>query len=291
MIGPGDERARSGPPGFHDSVLVEFCDGEREVFGLLRIARVPDAERTDLLAVMFSGAEPVLSTAEQGLPLAPGWERAEADVARLEVLAPLERWRAAYDSPAAGFDLELTAASAPVDFDAPPAAELARASGTHGYEQLCTVRGTARAGGQEIQLDGVGRRVHTWGRSEPGAVAAARSVFAFAEGSGMTVAAIRPAGASDHGHELITGHLLSRAVEPLALEQVRLSTVYDRNGRPREAGLELLAPGEEVPRRVAGEAACGISIESAEAVTWLAFFRWSFDGVPGLGSYQLHRRK
>jgi hypothetical protein len=291
MIGPGHERARGGPPGFHDSVLVEFCDGERDVFGLLRVARVPDAERTQLLAIMFSGSEPVLSEAEHGLPLVPDWAGAAAGAARLEVLAPLERWRASYDTPAAGFDLELTAASAPVDFDAPPAAELARASGTHGYEQLCTVRGTAHAGGQQLQVDGAGRRVHSWGHTEPGAVAAARSVFAFAEGSGMTVAAIRPTGTSDHGHELIAGHLLSGSVEPLALEQVRLSTVYDRSGRPREAGLELLAPGDEMPRRVAGEAACGISIESDDAVTWLAFFRWSFEGVPGLGSYQLHRRK
>jgi hypothetical protein len=291
MIGPGDERARGGPPGFHDSVLVEFCDGERELFGLLRIARVPDAGRTELLAIMFSGADPVLSTAESGLPLVPDWERVEAGGGRFEVVAPLERWRASYASPAAAFDLELTAASAPVDFDEPPAAELARASGTHGYEQLCGVRGTAQVGGQEMQLEGVGRRVHSWGRSEPGSVAAARSVFAFAEGSGMTVAAIRPAGSADHGHELIAGHLLRGATEPLALEQVRLSTVYDRSGRPREAGLELLAPGEEMPRRVAGEATCGISIESTEAITWLAFFRWSFEGVPGLGSYQLHRRK
>jgi hypothetical protein len=291
MIGPGDERPRSGPPGFHDSVLVEFCDGERDIFGLLRVSRVPDAERTELLAIMFSGAQAVLSAAEQGLAATPEWGRLAAGGATMEVLAPLERWRAGYGTPDAGFDLELTAASAPVDFDTPPAAELARASGTHGYEQLCTVRGTARVGTQELGLEGVGRRVHSWGRSEPGAVRAARSVFAFAEGSGMTVAAIRPADATDHGHELIAGHLLSGAVEPLALEQVRLSTVYDRSGRPREAGLELLAPGEEIPRRVAGEATCGISIESDEAITWLAFFRWSFEGVPGLGSYQLHRRK
>ena len=44
MIVPSDERAASGPAGFHDSVLVEFCDGERDVFGLLRIARVPEAD-------------------------------------------------------------------------------------------------------------------------------------------------------------------------------------------------------------------------------------------------------
>jgi hypothetical protein len=290
MIGPGDERAQDGPAGSHDSVLVEFCDGEREIFGLLRMSRVSGADRTELLAIMFSGIEPVLSVSEHGPP-AGDWERAQAGNGALEVVAPLERWRASYRGPEAGFHLELTAVSAPVDFDAPPAAELAHASGTHGYEQLCTVSGSARTGGQEIQIEGAGRRVHSWGRSEPGSVAAARSVFAFAEGSGMTVAAVRPAGTADHGQELIAGHLLSGRVEPLALEQVRLSTVYDRTGRPREAGLELLAPGDEMPRRVAGEATCGISIESDAAVTWLAFFRWSFDGVPGVGSYQLHRRK
>jgi hypothetical protein len=291
MIGPDQERARTGPHGFQESVLVEFCDGDRDLFGLVRMARVPDAGRSEMLAVMFSGGDPVVSEMESGLPLPGGWERAEAAGAVLEIVSPLERWRASFAGSGAGFELDLAATSAPVDFDEPPGAEVARASGTHGYEQLCAVNGTATVAGSQSPVAGVGRRVHSWGRPDPGSIASARSVFAQTEGAGVTVAAVRPADASDHGQELITGHLLDRNLEPLALEQVRLSTVYDGSGRPREAGLELLAPGEEVPRRVAGEAACGISIESENAVTWLAFFRWSFEGVPALGSYQLHRRK
>jgi hypothetical protein len=291
VIAARDEQARTGPEHFQDSVTVEFCDGRNEVFGLLRVARTPHAGTADVLAILFSDGTRVLSEMASGLPLPADWQRAQTGAAVLETVTPLEHWRASYTAPGGGFQLELAAASVPVDFDSPPAAELARASGSHGYEQLCAVRGTARAGGREIELEAVGRRVHSWGRSEPESVTTARSVFAFAAGSGVTVAAIRPQGTGDHGHELVAGHLLDPQLEPLALEQVRLSTVYDGSGRPREAGLELLAPGEEVPRRVAGEAACGISIESEHAVTWLAFFRWSFEGVPGIGSYQLHRRK
>jgi hypothetical protein len=291
MIAAGDEQARSGPGGFHDSVLVEFCDAERDVFGLIRVGRLPDAGRAELLGIVFSGGRPVLSEMDSAAPSPAAWGRAQAGPAVLEVLAPLERWRASWDAADTAFELDLVAASAPVDFDAPPAADVARAAGAHGYEQLCTVSGWARLEGARIELGGVGRRVHFWGQPDPASVAATRSVFAFAEGAGVTVAAVRPASASDHGHELITGHLLDRRLEPLSLEQVRLSTVYDRTGRPREAGLELLAPGDEIPRRLAGEASCGISIESDAAVTWLAFFRWSFDGLPAVGSYQLHRRK
>jgi hypothetical protein len=290
MIRPAGEDAKSGKGGFHDALLVEFCDGERDVFGMLRVARVPGEDRTELMAVMFADGQVALRRLDPDAgPVPPDWTRAEVGPARAEIHTPLERWSVSYLDGDQGFDLELVATSAPIDLDDPPAAELSRVTGTHGFEQLCTVRGTATLGGRPVPIEGTGRRVRTWGAATLDAVSAVRSVYASAGGAGVTVSAVRPAGAREHDEELIAGHLVGDGLEPQPVEQVRLSTVYDADGRPREAGLELLSTGEEIPRRVAGEATCGIQLGSEGAVTWLAFFRWSVDGVPGYGSYQLLR--
>jgi hypothetical protein len=290
MITAKLEATRAGAGDFTDAQVVEFCDGEHELFGLLRIARLPGHGRAEVLAVMFAGGDLVLQRFDPRVePVPDSWQPARAGGARWEVLAPLERWGASYRDGALGFELEMQAASSPIDWDEPPYADLSRMTGMHGFEQLCTVRGTAFAGERSLPIQGTGRRVRTWGASKPGAARATRSLYAAAGDSALTVASVRPALAETHDQELLAGHLLGAGLDPLAFEQIRLSTVYDGDGRPREAGLELLAPGEEMPRRVAGEATCGVSLEAGDAITSLAFFRWSVEGVPGYGSYQLHQ--
>lgn len=290
MIRAEDERPRSGKSGFRDSLLFEFCDCEHDVFGLLRLTRIPETGRAELMAVMFVAGQLVVQRHDADAGEIPeDWRRAAVGPACAEVLAPLGHWRAAYAGDD-GFDLDLIATSPPVDLDDPALAEVSRATGVHGFEQLCTFEGTVAVEGRRIQIGGDGRRVRTWGVPRHDALGTVRSVYATAGGSAVSVSSVRPAGAEAHDQELLAGHLLGGGHEPLAFEQVRLSTVYDREGRPRQAGLELLSPGEEMPRRVAGEATCGILVGSEGTHTWLAFFRWSLDGVPGCGTYQLHRR-
>jgi hypothetical protein len=145
------------------------------------------------------------------------------------------------------------------------------------------VRGSIRVGEARTEIDGVGRRAHEWG--EPTA-ARRRSLYAVAEDRAVTLMAVRPSGAAEHGAELIAAHNVRPEAAPEPFETARLSTVYDADGRPRSAGLELLPPETEYPRRVSGTAVCHAAASSA-APLQAACFRWSLDGEAAQGGYHL----
>ena len=106
------------------------------------------------------------------------------------------------------------------------------------------------------------------------------------EENAVFLAARRPRGVVGHGHELVEAVLL-RGGEVHGVEDARLSTVYDGEGRQRNAGLELWLPGEDFPRRVTGTAEAGASLELAGLRVHAAVFRWSMDGREGTGAYEL----
>ena len=76
-----------------------------------------------------------------------------------------------------------------------------------------------------------------------------------------------------------------------SIEDVRLSTVYGENGFPQKAGIELWMPDAEFPRRLGGESICGTRPERPDHTITLAFFRWSMDGEPAYGSYEVVERR
>jgi hypothetical protein len=96
----------------------------------------------------------------------------------------------------------------------------------------------------------------------------------------------RPRGARGHGDERIAAVLIE-AGEPLLVEDARISTVYDGEGRQRSAGLELWLPGEDFPRRGSGSAVAGSSLELEGLTVHAAVFRWRVEGREGLGAYEL----
>ena len=72
----------------------------------------------------------------------------------------------------------------------------------------------------------------------------------------------------------------------------RLSTTYDPEGHQRRAGLELWLDEEsELPRRAAGEALCGTSLEVGALQLDCAFFAWTMEGRAGVGPYEVLRRR
>jgi len=99
----------------------------------------------------------------------------------------------------------------------------------------------------------------------------------------------RPRGAPGHGHELTVSTLLSGG-ELLGVEETRLSTVYDGDGRQRSAGFELRLPGEDLPRRASGTAVAGASLSLEGLHVHAAVFRWQMEGREGLGAYELALR-
>jgi hypothetical protein len=116
---------------------------------------------------------------------------------------------------------------------------------------------------------------------------AIRSVSALVDDrNGLLALARRPRGATGHGQELVRAGLLVDG-ELHEVEETRISTVYDGDGRQRSAGLELWLPGEEFPRRGSGLVIAGSSLELDPVRVHAAVFRWRLDGREGIGAYEL----
>jgi len=266
MIGPNAELPKEAPL---DAVSLELSDLRSGTCALLQLLRT-DAG-TSARGYVCSGGEPVAVLDETGGIV-------------LETVEPLTEWRGRLEHEQVALEVTAEAASVPIDFDEEATTSLVQAAGLHRYEQLCRVRGTLRAGAASTDIDGVGRRVHAWG--EPSG-AGFRSLYAVGESRAVTVAAVRPRDSEAHGSELIAAFMISPEEPPVRFEDVRLSTVYDSAGRPRTAGLELFMPGDEYPRRVSGEAVCRPA--GGHDGQLATCFRWSFEGDPAEGAYQVAR--
>ena len=106
----------------------------------------------------------------------------------------------------------------------------------------------------------------------------------------MLAVARRPRGAPGHGQELVVAALIQDG-ELLNVEDTRISTVYDGEGRQRSAGLELWLPGEDFPRRGSGEVVAGSSLELEGLRVHAAVFRWRLEERDGYGAYELMVRE
>jgi hypothetical protein len=155
------------------------------------------------------------------------------------------------------------------------------------------VRGTARAGSEEIAVDCLGQRGHLWGAPDWDRMALARTLGAWiGDDLGIMLTAVRPAGGREHDAEQLTAVVLEgEPVEPRAVADPRLSTTYDAEHRQRAAGFELWPPDPEgYPRRGAGEVVCGTSLDLGRLRLDCSFFRWRMEGREGVGRYDVLRR-
>src|SRR3712207_2044178 len=152
-----------------------------------------------------------------------------------------------------GFDLEGEALGEP--------AVLAPAGGMEGYEHLVRVRGTVRAGGEEIRVDCLGQRGHSWGTPDWDSMSLARTVSAWlGDDLAVVLSAVRPAKGKEHDAESVTAAVLEGLPPaPVAIADPRLSTAYDGHRHQRRAGFELWPEGDGYARRGAGEVVCGTS--------------------------------
>lgn len=108
----------------------------------------------------------------------------------------------------------------------------------------------------------------------------------FDEENAVLALARRPRGAIGHGQEQVAAWLLTGG-EARKVEDARISTVYDGDGRQRNAGLELWLPGEDFPRRASGTAAAGTTLSLEGLRVNAAVFSWRMDGRDGAGAYEL----
>jgi hypothetical protein len=276
MIAPEHEQARPPTgPSFGDAVTFAWGDLETNLFGSARIGIV-GGERANALGFLFADGELVTPFAAGGEDGSDAdWSRVAAGGIETEILAPLEAWRVASEH----FDLRFEAITAPGELRS----ELA---GLEGYEQVCRVEGTV--GDRRIAC--LGQRGHEWGTPDWARLDLARNVCAWiAEDTAVVTASARKAGARSHAEEELVAVVFDP--EPAPVGEPRLSTVYDADGRQRRAGLELwVGEEDDYPRRLAGEAVCGTSLELGEQRLDVAFFRWRMEGREGAGRYDVMRR-
>ena len=294
-VGPEHDapRPRVGDD-FSDAVTVAFADTRAELFGVTRLGL---ADRgASGLAIVFHRGEPVAVRAEAGVPAeAPeAWDAIAAAGLETETLEPLRAWRLRLRAEDAELDLELRTDGAVAVLD--PDHPVARAGGMTGFEQAVRVTGGASVHGRHIAVDGLGQRGHSWGAPDWDEIAVARTVSAWlGDDLGVTLSAIRPAGARHHEAERIAAAVFDRepasgVARATGVAEPRLSTTYDGAGHQRSAGLELFMDGDALPRRAAGELVCGTTVDLGRLRLQCAFFRWRMEGRTGVGRYDVLAR-
>jgi hypothetical protein len=233
----------------------------------------------------------VAATARGDVEVPGGTDFADLRVGGLHttVRTPLREWTVDFDGGESGFALTFAALTPPAELD--PGEPVARAGGMAGYEQLCRVTGTVRARGREHTVDCLGQRSHTWGEPDWERIDSTRMVTAWLEdGTGVTLTSVRPAGAPGHDADAIWGVLLGPEAT-VHIDEPRISTTSDGDGRQRRVGLELWLGGDDdVAHRAAGEVLCGSTFDLGQLRLDCSFFAWHMDGRRGVGRYDLVRR-
>jgi hypothetical protein len=289
VIGPDDERARrGGGAGFADAVTFAWGDPGAGLHGLARVGLADG--RASALALLFAGGEPVAALARGELEIPQ-----DADFAHLAlpglastVETPLRAWTVRFDGENGAFAATFEALGAPAEID--PAEPVARLGGMAGYEQLCRVQGTARVGAHEQDVHCLGQRSHLRGAPDWERLGVTRTLSAWLDdGTALTIVAAGPAGERGHDEEARWGAVLDPAGS-LHVADPRLSTAYDAEGRQRRAGMELwVGEEDEHPRRVAGEAIAGSTLELGRLRLDAAVFTWRAHGRRGVGRYDILR--
>jgi len=156
---------------------------------------------------------------------------------------------------------------------------------------ICRMLGELQRSGKTEQISCFGIRSDAVSEADPSEVSLTRSIaVAFSDGSILALRAARPAGATDHGDEEVVAALADPDGEVTQVREPLLSTQYDDAGRHVRASVELWPEQDSDPRpplRAAGSIVCGTSLSVGERRLDIAFFRWSMDGIPGLGRYEV----
>ena len=220
-----------------------------------------------LSLAFFDPEHGLYGTARSGATLLFDGEGSNVLPSGPEVEKDGDGWTAALEG---AFELELK-----------PVAPAARLGGVEAH--VCAV--TGKVGSTKVRCLGtVGetREPPEWEQLD-----ALRSISAVFDGENAVLAlAQRPRGVQGHGEEKVAAWLL-RDGEPHDVEDARISTIYDGEGRQRSAGLELWMPGEDFPRRANGSVVAGSSLQLEGLAVHVAFFRWRMEDREGAGAYEL----
>lgn len=112
----------------------------------------------------------------------------------------------------------------------------------------------------------------------------------FEDGGLLSLWSVQPARAGGHGEETTRALLLDGEGEPAEVAEPLLSTEYDEAERQRRATLELHMAEGVPPLRGSGTRIGGTSLDLGELRLETALFRWSLEGRPGIGRYDIWRQ-
>jgi len=288
--GPEQDAPRAtSEPGFSDAVTYSFADLESELYGVARLGLSEGSASG--LAVIFRGGEPVAVQAEAEEVAAPAdWDAVSVAGLRTETIAGPEGWRLHFGGDVdVEVDLTFQALGPPLELD--PESPAAQAGGMAGFDHVCRVQGTVAG----TAFSGLGQRGRSWGSPDWERMALARTLSAWMDdGHAFSAVAVRPAKAKHHSDELVAAFVFDADREEDCVRAVadpRISTTYDDDGRQRRAGLELYVGAEDAyPRRAAGEAIAGTSLDLGSLRLDCAFFAWHMEGRTGVGRYDVLRR-
>jgi hypothetical protein len=184
-----------------------------------------------------------------------------------EVAREGDGWRAALGN---RFELSFAPVSEPLDLDG-------------ASSRICRVSGSVDG----VTLECLGTATETRKAPVWDELDALRGVTAlFDEETAVLALARRPRGAIGHGNEDVVAWLVTGG-DARKVEDARISTVYDGDGRQRNAGLELWMHGEDFPRRMSGTAATGTTLSLEGLRVNAAVFSWRMEGRDGAGAYEL----
>jgi hypothetical protein len=288
-----------------DAVTFAFGDPLADVFGVARIGLSGEPPLASGLALLFAGGDAVTVRAAGGEAVAQrAWASVGAAGVSSTVIEPLAAWTVTIaEQDGTGAQLRFDALSQPSWLDGE--SSVGQTGGMQGYEQICHVTGTATIAGHATAIDCLGQRGHSWGAPDWETITRARTVNAWLDdGLALSLVAIAPAARKDVNHdaEAIAAALFTHppaldddddetaALIALDVPEPRLSTVFDSDGRQRRAGFELIFDEDGVPRRGAGEARCGTSLDLGRLRLDCAFFTWRMEGREGVGRYDVLRR-
>lgn len=288
-----DEQPRLGQaPGASAAVTFAFGDPRSGIFATARLGLT--ATGASGLLMVFAGGEVAAVRAESAERPSEdgGWEAVRAAGLRTTVDEPLRAWTLRGEAEGVELDLRFNARSAAAHLEADRPA--AKAGGLEGYEHLCAVEGVVAVGAKRQELRCLGQRGHSWGAPDWERLSLTRTLTAWiGEDCGLSLVAARPAKARAHADELVDAMLWEGGPDASAtvVDEPRLSTTYDAEGRMRRAGLELyVTPEAEVARRAHGEVLCGTTVDLGRLRLDASFFGWEMDGREGVGRYDIVRR-
>ncbi len=281
--------------GFSDAVTFAFGDPAAELYATARLGLAGDSASG--LAIVFHRGEPVAVSAEGGVtPADPStWDGVGAAGLDCETIEPLRAWRLSLAHDDVSLDVAFEALGPVAQLE--PGDPVAHAGGMAGYEQPCRVRGQATVAGEQITVDGLGQRGRSWGSPDWERLTIARTLSAWLDDDlAVSLTAIRPADASDHGAELVSAVVLEReersgAPRATTVLDARLSTTSDADGHSLSAGLELWVDEDGDARRAAGHVLCGTTLDLGRLRLDCSFLAWQMEGRAGFGRYDVLRRE